>query len=156
MGEREPQPERWIMYDNCDNCNSNYLVEPSNSFIVTFSEQPDINRLITKCTACGTSSLFFVIREVTERAIEAGIKTTDVEGYAPKEVYENWYEVIGEQLLEAGRIAPPKQPKKAITAPPQEQWISPRNQRSFDNKQAYLGYLLDHNLIDFNNKEEIL
>lgn len=156
MGEREPQPEKWLMYDNCDNCEQNYLVESTNSFIVTFSEQPDINRLITKCTNCGTSTLFFIIREVTERAIEAGIRTNDIEGYAPKEIYENWHEVIGEALIENGRITPPKQPPKAITAPLKEEWVSPRQQRSFDNKQAYLGYLLDHNLIDFNNEKEIL
>lgn len=121
------------MHDECNKCESTYVIDNSNAHLFVFNKQPEINRLKSNCTYCGHVALFFLTEEVADRAIASGMNTYVEDGYAPATIYQGWLAAMGIELI-------------------QEIDITPRQ----DNKVKWLGHLLEHDLIDFSIEGEII
>lgn len=132
MSENSPQPEQWRMFDSCDNCGATYSINQSNSFITSFSKQPDVNILNSSCDSCTQPSVFYLTHEVAEQAKDTGVYSNDTEGYAPKLIYEQFLKAMDITLIKEHKITPRQ-----------------------ELRVKFIRFLLQHDLIDFNNEGDL-
>lgn len=129
MSEREPNSG---LHNTCLYCGEDYDINRFNSFMYSYTKQPQIKLLQTDCDNCHKNNFTFMEDYTFETAKKIGVHDT-IEEWATPETFKAYLKVMDIPILES-------------------QPITPRQEIPI----AWLGYLLHHDLVDFNNEGEIL
>lgn len=132
MGEKDPgNVERLPLRDECMHCNRKYRITKDNAAVFEFTKQPECNHISAECTKCGGHTRIFVGSETMQQATAWEIPVVPTE-YAPDFIYQSWLELSGIELIKEREVTP-----RALS------------------RVAFLGWLLEHNMIDFNQDGDI-
>ena len=105
MSEREPTPEKRLprLFDNCNNCEQDYDLEPNNAKLYMYDAEPDCNYLYCTCTHCQSNFIMFVGMDTVLNAIRHGIDPR-AEKYAPDKIKNARLKLLGIELIEPVEI----------------------------------------------------
>lgn len=126
--EKEPKKEK--LFDDCSNCEQRYKLTEKTCGVMVYTKQPECTYALCVCPHCSFCTRIFLQPESVQKLLKNDVPF-EVQDYADENIYSDWCEVMGIELLV-----------------PHE--ITPRQEKRVE----WLGYLLTHDLLtveDFEN-----
>lgn len=93
-----PEKKQPPLWDNCDNCSTDYELTPKNTAARLYPKQEECSYLFCVCPNCNFRTRIFCGPETLEQAATLGIEIHADEMYAEPDIYHSWLDLNGIEL----------------------------------------------------------